>query len=123
MNNCQAPGQGPVSSPLSRSKSELHNSKFSVKFSTERTWRDTIIKQATPPYLRLCHCISPAVPPTNKLFEALTIAYMMLVRSSTLTDVKKNFDKFSKYFFKNFLNIFFKKFPNIFFKKFRIIIN
>ena len=58
--NCQAPGpvqcpgQGPVSSPWSRSRSELLNSKFSVKFSKERTWRDTIIKQATT--------ISPAVP-------------------------------------------------------------
>ena len=50
----QCPGQGPVSSPWSRSRSELLNSKFSVKFSKERTWRDTIIKQATT--------ISPAVP-------------------------------------------------------------
>ena len=46
--------QGPVSSPWSRSRSELRSSKFSVKFSKERTWRDTIIKQATT--------ISPAVP-------------------------------------------------------------
>ena len=69
----QCPGQGPVSSPWSRFRSELKSSKFSVKFSKERTWRDTIIKQTTPPH------------PTSKLFEALTIAYMMLVRSSTLT--------------------------------------
>ena len=46
----KGPGQGPVSSPWSRFKSELRNSKFSVKFSKERTWRDTIIKQATPPH-------------------------------------------------------------------------
>ena len=45
----QSPGQGPVSSPWSISRSELRSSKFSVKFSKERTWRDTIIKQATPP--------------------------------------------------------------------------
>ena len=43
----QCPGQGPVSSPWSRSRSELRSSKFSVKFSKERTWRDTIIKQTT----------------------------------------------------------------------------
>ena len=43
----QGPGKGPVSSPWSRSRHELRNLKFSVKFSKERTWRDTIIKQAT----------------------------------------------------------------------------
>ena len=84
----KGPGQGPVSSPWSRFKSELRNSKFSVKFSKEWTWRDTIIKQAT------------TTTTTNKLFEALTIAFMMLGRSSTLTDVIKNF--WFKYFSKIF---------------------
>ena len=46
----QGPDQGPVSSQWSRSRSELRSSKFSVKFSKERTWRDTIIKQTTPPH-------------------------------------------------------------------------
>ena len=40
----QGPSQGPVSSPWSRYRYELRNSKFSVIFSKERTWRDTIIK-------------------------------------------------------------------------------
>ena len=53
-------------------------------------------------------------PTTTKLFEALTIAFMMLGRSSTLTDVIKTFGsnifpKFSKYFFlKKLLKYFFK---------------
>ena len=51
------PGQGPVSSPWFRFKSELRYSKFSVKFSKERTWSDTIIKQATtPPPLNFLKC-------------------------------------------------------------------
>ena len=72
-------------------------------------------------------------PTTIKLFEALTIAFMMLGRSSTLTDVIKIFfqnfpnifseifqiffQKFSKYFFKNSQNIF-SKFSKYFFKNF-----
>ena len=58
--NCQAPGPvlGPGSGPdQGPESSHIQYSTFIVRISKGRTWRDTIIKQTTP-------------PPTIKLFEA-----------------------------------------------------
>ena len=49
------------------------NLKFMLKFKKYRTWSDTIIT-SHPTYLWLCHSISPGLPPTIKLLDALSLA-------------------------------------------------